>query len=50
MFLEARGISVFYNSVRAIEDVSFRVDSGEIVAMVGPNGAGKSTALKAVLA
>ncbi|QOJ08003.1 MAG: ATP-binding cassette domain-containing protein [Planctomycetia bacterium] len=48
MFLEARGISVFYNSVRAIEDVSFRVDSGEIVAMVGPNGAGKSTALKAV--
>ncbi|HQU32439.1 MAG TPA: ATP-binding cassette domain-containing protein [Candidatus Brocadia sapporoensis] len=48
LFLEARGISVFYNSVRAIEDVSFRVDSGEIVAMVGPNGAGKSTALKAV--
>lgn len=48
LFLEAKGISVFYNSVRAIEDVSFRVDSGEIVAMIGPNGAGKSTALKAV--
>ncbi|MCE7911500.1 MAG: ABC transporter ATP-binding protein [Candidatus Brocadia sp.] len=48
MFLEAKGISVFYNSVRAVEDVSFRVDSGEIVAMIGPNGAGKSTALKAI--
>ncbi|MBV6519318.1 MAG: High-affinity branched-chain amino acid transport ATP-binding protein LivF [Candidatus Brocadia fulgida] len=48
LFLEAKGISVFYNSVRAVEDVSFRVDSGEIVAMIGPNGAGKSTALKAI--
>lgn len=48
MFLEAKKISVSYNSVRAIEEVSFRVDSGEIVALVGPNGAGKSTALKAI--
>ncbi|KKO20155.1 MAG: ABC transporter ATP-binding protein [Candidatus Brocadia sp.] len=48
LFLEAKKISVSYNSVRAIEEVSFRVDSGEIVALVGPNGAGKSTALKAI--
>lgn len=48
MFLEAREISVFYDSVRAIEHVSFYVNSGEIVSMVGPNGAGKSTALKAI--
>lgn len=34
--------------MRAIEDVSFFVKPGEIVAMIGPNGAGKSTALKAV--
>ena len=48
MLLEAREISVFYDSVRAIEHVSFYVNSGEIVSMVGPNGAGKSTALKAI--
>jgi len=34
--------------VKVLEDASFGVDSGEIVAMIGPNGAGKSSALKAV--
>jgi branched-chain amino acid transport system ATP-binding protein len=46
--LEAKNISVYYGSVKAIESVSFAVNAGEIVAMIGPNGAGKSTALKAV--
>jgi branched-chain amino acid transport system ATP-binding protein len=46
--LQAKNISVYYGAVKAIEDVSFHVDKGEIVAMIGPNGAGKSTALKAV--
>ncbi len=48
LLLEAKNISVFYGAVKAIEDVSFNVDSNEIVAMIGPNGAGKSTALRAV--
>lgn len=48
MLLEAQNISVFYGAVKAIEDISFHVKKGEIVAMIGPNGAGKSTALKAV--
>lgn len=48
MLLETKSISVYYGAVKAIEDVSFHVDLGEIVAMIGPNGAGKSTALKAV--
>jgi len=48
LLLEAKEISVFYGGVRAIENASFWVDSGEIVAMIGPNGAGKSTALKAI--
>lgn len=48
LLLEAKNISVSYGAVKAIEDISFRVNSNEIVAMIGPNGAGKSTALKAV--
>jgi len=48
LLLDAKNISVFYGAVKAIANVSFNVNSGEIVAMIGPNGAGKSTALKAV--
>lgn len=48
MLLEISNLTVYYGAVKAIEDVSFRVNSGEIVAMIGPNGAGKSTSLKAI--
>jgi ABC-type branched-subunit amino acid transport system ATPase component len=42
-------LSAGYSSVPVIEDVSFTVSSGEIVALLGPNGAGKSTVLKALV-
>ena len=35
-----------YLSVRAVDDVSFHVDLGEILGYIGPNGAGKSTSIK----
>jgi ABC-2 type transport system ATP-binding protein len=47
--IEARGLSKSYGSHKALDDVSFRVDSGRIVGIIGPNGAGKTTALKAML-
>ncbi len=48
MLLEAKNLSVAYGHAMAIEDASFSVAKGEIVAMLGPNGAGKSTSLRAV--
>ena len=41
--LLVQGIRKSYGGVRAVEDVSFFVAPGEMVAMIGPNGAGKST-------
>ena len=35
-----------YGSHRAVDDISFDLKSGEIVALIGPNGAGKSTTMK----
>jgi len=47
--IEARGLAKSYRSTRALDSVSFTVESGRIVGLIGPNGAGKTTALKAIL-
>ena len=41
-------INSYYNTIHALYDVSFHVDSGEIVTLIGANGAGKSTTLKTI--
>ena len=35
-----------YHDVKAVDDISFAIDAGEIVGFLGPNGAGKTTTLK----
>ena len=44
--IEAVGLSKFYGRFAAVQDVSFQVHQGEVVAFLGPNGAGKSTTMK----
>ncbi|MEO8424287.1 MAG: ABC transporter ATP-binding protein [Actinomycetota bacterium] len=46
--LEVRGLTVFHGQLRALNDVSLRVDAGEVYAMIGANGAGKSTLLRTI--
>jgi ABC-2 type transport system ATP-binding protein len=43
--IEADGLHKVYGELVAVQDLTFRVDPGEVVGLVGPNGAGKTTTL-----
>ena len=44
--IEVQHITKRYGSVTAVDDVSFRVEQGEILGFLGPNGAGKTTTMR----
>lgn len=48
MYFEARSISVRYDKVMALRDVSIQLEQGQVVALIGANGAGKTTTLRAI--
>jgi ABC-2 type transport system ATP-binding protein len=47
--LEIRSLTKRYNGIAAVENISFRIDPGEIVGYLGPNGSGKSTTVKTIV-
>jgi ABC-2 type transport system ATP-binding protein len=44
--IEVNNLSKYYGDVAAVDDVSFRVEKGEVLGFLGPNGAGKTTTMR----
>ncbi len=47
--IEVSGLGKSYDSIQAIQDISFTINEGEIFGLLGPNGAGKSTTLRILI-
>jgi ABC-2 type transport system ATP-binding protein len=48
MSIKVESLTKLFGKQKALDNVSFSIDTGEIVAFIGPNGAGKSTAMKII--
>src|SRR5689334_8848906 len=48
MSIEVKNLLKVYGEQKAVNNISFKVDKGEIVGFLGPNGAGKSTTMKII--
>ena len=48
MSIELKNLLKIYGEQKAVNNISFKVDKGEIVGFLGPNGAGKSTTMKII--
>jgi len=49
MILQVESINTYYGTSYILQDVSFQVDSGEVVAQLGRNGVGKTTTLRSIM-
>jgi ABC-2 type transport system ATP-binding protein len=48
MDIVVENLTKIYGLQKAVDDISFRVETGEVLGFLGPNGAGKSTTMKAI--
>ena len=48
MILDIENLSLYYGDAQALDNVSIRVDPGELVAIIGANGAGKSSLIRTI--
>lgn len=46
--IEVKNLTKLYGNKRAVNNISFTIDSGEVVGFLGPNGAGKSTTMNII--
>lgn len=49
MLLDITELNTYYGQSRALQDLAFQVEEGEVVALLGRNGMGKSTTLKSIM-
>ena len=49
IMIETEGLSKYYGDFIAVEDLTFSIKRGEVVAFLGPNGAGKTTFIKYII-
>lgn len=47
--LEISNLKKYYGKIRGVEDISLKLNKGEVYGFIGPNGAGKSTTLRAIM-
>lgn len=47
--LEIINLKKYYGKIRGVEDVTLKINSGEVYGFIGPNGAGKSTTIRTIL-
>ncbi|MGA1933651.1 ABC transporter ATP-binding protein [Arcobacter sp. YIC-464] len=47
--IEAKNISFFYGKEKILDDISLKINKGDIISLLGPNGTGKSTLIKILL-
>ena len=47
--IEIKHLKKYYGQTKGIEDVSFKINKGEIYGFIGPNGAGKSTTIRTIM-
>jgi ABC-2 type transport system ATP-binding protein len=48
LVIEVQNLSKHYGPIKAVDDVSFRAEAGEILGFLGPNGAGKTTTMRII--
>ncbi len=48
MDIVVENLTKIYGVQKAVDDISFRVETGEVLGFLGPNGAGKSTTMKSI--
>lgn len=46
--IEVQGVTKLFGTTKAVDDVSFSIDSGKIYGILGPNGAGKTTTIRMI--
>ncbi len=49
IMLEIRNLTKYYGKVKGVENLSLKLEEGEIFGFIGPNGAGKSTTIRSIM-